>query len=252
VWMFGGGAAYATLVNWGKRNTPSDDWTNQDLELIPGRFMYDFPHWQSCVAVRPGRQALINTPNFSPVENAAMGRGWSNQGLDRNLNQPNYARLIDDPTMQVLQGRTCATDPPSPLRICNSFYLPLSYDAEYIGRNPQFGSVPNYIRENISSNPDVDVEASTLDTLYWVAGGSVPGLLPVMTYYHGMQSPQVVFSGFPLWFFQRTQVQGLTDFVLQEIFGFQRNGATQPAMVSRSTTAANIVRRPATVTPQRR
>jgi hypothetical protein len=35
VWIMGGGAAYATLVDWSRRNTP-DDWTNADLELVPG------------------------------------------------------------------------------------------------------------------------------------------------------------------------------------------------------------------------
>ena len=151
--MFGGAAAYATLVSWGQRNTPVDDWTNANLELIPGRFMYDFPHWQSAVAVRPGaRQALVNIPELAPWENAAMGRDWSGQGLNRDLSQPNYARLMNNPLMQVLRGKTCATDPPSPLRSClNSFYLLSSYDAEYIGRNPQFGSVPNFIRENAST-----------------------------------------------------------------------------------------------------
>jgi hypothetical protein len=255
VWMFGGGAAYATLVNWGRRSTPPDDWTNQDLELIPGRFMYDFAHWQSCVAVRPGRQAFLNTPDLAPggtSPSGNIGRGYTNHGINHNLNQPNYARLVDNPLMQVLRGRTCGTDPPSPLRQCNSFYLAPSFDAEYIGRNPQFGSVPNFIRENTSTNPDVDIEESTLDTLYFVVGGSVPSELPLMTYYHGFQSSQMVFSGFPLWFFQRAQVQELSDFVLQEIFGFSRNGATQPAAVSRSTTTASIVRAPTTMAPLRR
>src|SRR5262249_36223761 len=154
------------------------DWTNQDLELIPGRFMYDFPHWQSAVASRPGaRQVLINTPNFAPWDNATMGRNWSGQGMNRDLSQPNYAGLINDPVMQILKGRTCATDPPSPLRTCNSFYLLPSYDAEYIGRNPTLPSVPNFIRENASTNPDITDEQSTLDTLYNAAGGSVPGVL---------------------------------------------------------------------------
>jgi len=260
VWMFGGAASYATLVAWNKRNTPVDDWTNADLELIPGRFMYDFPHWQSAVASRPGaRQALLNIPDYAPWDNAAMGRNWSGQGMDRTLSQPNYARLINNPLMQFLKGRTCITDPPSPLRSCNSFFLLPSYDAEYIGRNPQFGAVPNFIQENFSTNPDINNEQSTLDTLYNAAGGSVPGVLPVMTYYHGLQSPQMVFCGFPLWFFQRAQVQELSDFVLQEIFGFARGpAATQPARVapaSRPTvsrpTAATITRTPATA-PLRR
>src|SRR5206468_8006658 len=100
VWMFGGGAAYATLVAWGKRNTPGDDWTNQDLELIPGRFMYDFPHWQSSVGIRPARNALINTPDWAPGGWGAtysVGRGWSGQGLDNSLSQPDYNYLVNNP-----------------------------------------------------------------------------------------------------------------------------------------------------------
>src|SRR5262249_52534160 len=122
---------------------------------------------------------------------------------------------------------------------------------------PQYGSVPNYIRENASTNPDVTDEQSTLDTLYLAAGGSVPGpgKLPVMTYYHGFQSPQMVFSGFPLWFFQRAQVVELSDFVLQDTSGCARSGvAPEPARAkpaTRPTAAATITRKPATA-PLRR
>jgi hypothetical protein len=224
LWLSGGGAAYATLVAWGKRNTPVDDWTNQDLELIPGRFMYDFPHWQSCVAVRPGRQAPINTPDFAPWPNATMGRGWSGQGMDGTLTQPNYAKLSADPVMNVLQPKNCTSDPPPPLRFCNSFYLLPSYPAEYIGRNPAFGSIPNFIQEDTDPRPNHEQLESTLDTLYTVAGGSVPGVLPVMTYYHGFHSGPVMFSGFPVWFFQKQQATKLVDFVLQDIWGLSKKG----------------------------
>jgi hypothetical protein len=214
LWLSGGGAAYATLVNWGKRNTPPDDWTNADLELIPGRFMYDAPHWQSAIAVRPGRQGLINTPDFAPWDNAALGRGWSGQGMDHSLTQPNYTKLIADPVMNVLRGRTCATDPPPPLRVCNSFYLVPSYPAEYIGRNPQFGPVPNFIREDADPRPNHEDIQSTLDTLYTAVGGSIPGALPVMTYTMGSSRGRGVL-GFPFWFFQKQQATKLVDFVLQ-------------------------------------
>src|SRR5262249_28135759 len=115
-------------------------------------------------------------------------------------------------------------DPPPPLRACNSFYLPPSYNAEYIGRVPQFGSVPNFVREDTDPRPNHEELQSTLDTLYLATGGSVPGVLPIMTYYHGFESGPVVFSGFPIWHFQRAQCQGLVDFVLQDIWGLPKQG----------------------------
>src|SRR5262249_35284763 len=99
LWLSGGGAAYATLVDWNRRNPPTDDWTNQDGELVAGRFMYDFPHWRSAVGVRPAQQALLNTPDLAPWSNAAIGRGWSAQGFDHSLNQPDYSKLT---SIQVL------------------------------------------------------------------------------------------------------------------------------------------------------
>jgi hypothetical protein len=205
--------------------------------------MFDFPHWQSAVATRRGTQALINSPSFAPWPNAALGRGYTNHGPNRNLPQPNYSLLTGNPNMQVLRGRTCASDPPSPLRICNSFYLLTNYASEFIGRSPPNGAPPNFIREDAELDPDIVREESTLDTLYLATGASTPSPLPVMTYYHGFNTPQMVFSGFPLWYFQRAQVTALVDFVMQEIFGSDpafggqlvRNppAATQPARAGR-------------------
>lgn len=245
VWMFGGGNAYASLQAWQRRNTPADDWTNNDLELIPGRFMYDFPHWQSAVAISRGRLAVLNTTDFSPWPSPALGRGWSGHGLDRNLSQPDYSRLTNDATMGVLRARTCTTDPPSPLRACNSFYLATSYALEYIGRSPTQGSSPpNFIREDADPNPDIIREESTLDTLYLATGNALVNPVPVMTYYHGFQTPQMVFCGFPLWYFQRSQVTKLVDFVMQDIFGYTRSpGATQSTQAARvqgAAPAANV------------
>jgi hypothetical protein len=232
VWVMGGGAAYATLIAWGKRNTPADDWTNLDGELVPGRFMYDFPHWQSVVGVRPGRVALLNTPDFAQWANAATGRGWSGHGMDHTLSQPDYGKLA---AIQILQGRTCATDPPPPQRFCNSFYLLTSYTAEFIGSPSRSSSKPNYIQEDVDPRPNKEQLESTLDTLYLAAGGTLPSPIPpVMTYYHGFESGPVVFSGFPPWYFQRAQCQKLFDFVLQDIWGLTKTtGTTAAAVASR-------------------
>jgi hypothetical protein len=230
LWLSGGGAAYATLIAWGRSNTPGEEWTNLDQELVPGRFMYDFSHWQSAVAVRSARQALVNTPAWSPWPNAAPGRGWSGQGVDRTLSQPDYSKLA---AIQVLSARTCASDPPPPQRFCNSFYLVTSYTAEYIGRVSGFESPPNFVQEDTDPLPDKEHLESTLDTLYTAAGGVMPGPLPVMTYYHGFETGPVVFSGFPIWYFQKAQCQKLVDFVLQDIWGLAKQPTTAAAVASR-------------------
>ncbi|HET9233156.1 MAG TPA: hypothetical protein VFP10_03355 [Candidatus Eisenbacteria bacterium] len=237
LWISGGGSAYATLIAWGSRLTPRNDWTNTDRELVPGRFMYDFPHWQSSVAIAPARQALINTPDWSPPEwrsTYSIGRGWSGHGVDRTLSQPNYGKLVNsgDVAMSILSPRTCASDPPPPQRFCNSFYLVAGYPAEYIGRVAGQSSPPNYIWEDFDSRPNQERLESTLDTLYSAIGGSMPAQLPVMTYYHGLESGSVVFSGFPVWYFQKAQCQKIVDFVLQDIWGL----AKQPASVTTAMT----------------
>jgi hypothetical protein len=241
LWLFGGGAAAATLSPWNKRNTNPDEFTNTpDAELIPGRFMYDFAHWQSAVSVgRVGSYAFLNIPDLFPPwgATAAPGRGWTNQGVDHDLNQPDYTRLSDFANgIPFLEPRTCATDPPSPVRICDSFYLVSTYPAEFMGTLSSAGA--NFIREDADPDPDRYREESTLDTLYFTAGGTAPYGRPVMTYYHGFQTQQVVFCGFPIWFFQRAEVQKLADFVLQDIFGLDRVASPVAAAPARTTPGA--------------
>src|SRR5262245_2644045 len=203
LWLSGGGAAYATLIAWNRRNTPPNVWSNVEGELVAGRLMYDFPHWRSEITVATGRQAYFNTPAQGP----GLGGGWSQQ--------PGYP--IGGAPL-ALNPRTCSTDPPSPLRICNSFYLRPTYQAEVLTQ-------PNVIVEDTDPRPNHEDLRSMLDTLYVVAGGtSTPGS-PIMTYYHGSEGGAVVFSGFPIWFFQRAQCQALVDFVLQDIWGLPKTGS---------------------------
>jgi hypothetical protein len=67
---------------------------------------------------------------------------------------------------------------------------------------------------------------------------------PSMTYYHGSQAHQFVFSGFSLWSYARPDCIQLVDFVLQDLWGlrrqpidrgsiapFMRNGGSSPARI---------------------
>lgn len=219
LWLQGGGAAYATLAAWNRRNTPPDEFTNSDLELVEGRFMYDLAHWRSGIRMKLAQNALLNVPEALGDPTAAPGRGWPGQ--------PPYQKLAT--RALALMGRTCATDPPSPLRVCNSFYLVPYYTAEFLFQ-------PNAILEDIDPRPNHETFVSALDTLYVTAGGTATPRMPVMTYYHGSETTPMVFSGFPIWYFQRQQCADLTDFVLQDIWGLARQpGAGQ--------TSAHVARR---------
>ena len=223
VWLQGGGAAYATLAAWNRRNTPANEFTNVDGELIEGRFMYDFPHWQSGIRILPAREALLNVPATTGDPTAAPGRGWPGQPL--------YQKLATHSL--VLSPRNCVSDPPPPLRTCNSFYALQSYTAEFLFR-------PNAVLEDVDPRPNHETFVSVLDTLYLASGGSAGGPWPVMTYYHGSQSAPMVFSGFPIWYFQRQQCQEVSDFVLQDIWGLSKRPAA--VQLSSRATPAGVTR----------
>ena len=79
----------------------------------------------------------------------------------------------------------------------------------------------NHVAERGPLDPP-GVTSSVLDTLYHTAGGEAGSGWPVMTIYHGSQAPLFVFSGFPVWYFQRQQGIELVDFVLQRVWGMTR------------------------------
>jgi hypothetical protein len=187
LWMMGGGCAMASLRPWITQPTPKNIF---NTELGPGRLMYDQAHWQSEIRVLRSIQAA-RSPR-------AVG-GWAGA--------PDYSALPP-----VLMEKSIATDPPWPLRT-NNFYSS-SYYAEHLFK-------PNQILERGPSDPP-GTTSSVLDTLYETAGGEAGSGWPVMTIYHGTQSPLFVFSGFPVWYFQRQQGIELVDFVLQRMWGMTR------------------------------
>src|SRR5262249_18313781 len=85
---------------------------------------------------------------------------------------------------------------------------------------------PNSILEDVDPSSDVDNEQAVLDTLF---DATAPLILtsshkaPTMTYYHGSQAHQFVFSGFGPWSYARSDCLGLVDFILQDLWGLHRD-----------------------------
>ncbi len=212
LWLCGGGAAYATLVSWNRPGTSPAEYTSQNNELVPGRFMYDLAHWREGIQILPAVGARkFGTTSFGVGANRP-GRHWPPAPLPPTPPAPpNYALLP-----ARLDPKSPATDPAPPLRNPDSFFYRSSYSAEHIHR-------PTFIREDYDDDPEVVDDYSTLDTLYISSGGSALPNSPVMTYYHGRENQPMVFSGFNFWFWRRTQCIELVDWVLQSVWGLPRD-----------------------------
>lgn len=191
LWLMGGGAAYASLRDFSLLGHPNNVFSSTNGELSPGRFMSSHAHWRSEATTYRSAQARRSA--------RAVG-GWPGA--------PDYSALP-----ATLLPKSASTDPLPPLRTAGQFYSSLFY-SEYLTR-------PNTILERVpGSFPDSF--ASALDTLYETVGGQSGTGYPIMTVYHGTEKSQVVFSGFPLWYFRRAQGIELTDFVLQRLWGMTR------------------------------
>ncbi|MCC6651208.1 MAG: hypothetical protein IT348_08690, partial [Candidatus Eisenbacteria bacterium] len=110
--------------------------------------------------------------------------------------------------------------PTRPLSQTTSYFTSDALASEYLTR-------PNSILEDADPDPLVTSEISTLDTLFEFRGGqlatNITGERPAsMTYYHGMEGPPFVFTGFDLWSWTRADCAALVDFVLQDIWGMTR------------------------------
>jgi hypothetical protein len=186
MWLLGGGSAMASLIDFNKLRSADNVFSSELGELGPGRLMYDGAHWKSEIKVLRSFRA-----SRSP---RAVG-GWPGA--------PDYSQLPDP-----LLEKSIDTDPLPPLRSGN-FYL-TAYAAEVLSK-------PNDVHEGIAP-----LATSTLDTLYETLGGEIGSGWPVMTLYHGGENAPFVFSGFPIWYFQRSQTIQLVDFVLQRVWGLER------------------------------
>lgn len=195
-WLMGGGAALCLQKEWEKYGTNSLVFSSADSELVEGRFMYDVPHWQSEILVGLGRQ----------VGRATAG-GYPWPGM------PDYSALPS-----LLSEKTIATEPIAtyaPNRTVLGDYYQTVFTAEVLNK-------ANTIVQDTDPDPNLQYFSPMLDTLYWTTSGAVGTRKPIMTLYHGDENTPFVFSGFPLWYFQRTQSIGVLDFVMQELWGLPR------------------------------
>lgn len=214
VWLAGGGAATAALINFDRglnNNTQPKPATTTfrftDNELIPGRFIYDQAHWRS-----EFKSFKLNGGTIKRY----LGRFETNPGGNPDIH--GYQTLP-----AVMEIKKPATDPFPPNRATTptSVFYRTQLDIEFL-------SGANEILEDLNSGPLEDFQ-STLDTLYKATAST---LQPdtgrdalqsvVMTYYHGLDNTPLIVTGFPFWNYQRKNCKELTDFVLQKLWRFRR------------------------------
>jgi hypothetical protein len=204
-WMMGGGIAYNSLVPWNVLTNDQqrfrDAWKGMVFsaaagELVPGRMIFHTAHWRGEVRTR--------TP-IRATKNARLSTPWPGA--------PDFSTLP-----ATLIERTPATDPLPPLRSTGAFYL-LGYPGEVLSNGD-----PIYEQSGTDGAGKPRL-LPVLDTLYFAAAGDAGLNEPVMTYYRGSESGTVVLSGFPLWYFQRSQGIEVADFVLQRLWGLTRQPA---------------------------
>ena len=197
LWLLGGGAGYASTIEWRAPGNITNTFSSARGELVPGQFMYEYPHWRSEF-----------TYDLLPL--GVVRATLRTNGEERDLSR----------FPMTLDARTPATDPLPPLRTSPGAFYAMLGAAEYLTQ-------PNTILENHNDNSR---RRSPLDTLYNLPNiGSGPGF-PVMTFYHGRENGAVLFSGFDIWSFRRDQCSQLVDAVLQGIWGLSRvSGTPTPA-----------------------
>jgi hypothetical protein len=191
LWVMGGGAGYASTIEYVSNQQPKNVFSFDQGELVPGRFMYNRAGWRSEFTAFATSRARLATPPPVP----------------RWPGAPDYSQLP-----ALLSEKSVATDPVPPQRVASQFYS-TTLAAEYLTQ-------PNSVSGEDPATPGTF--RSVLDTLYVTQGGQAGNGRPIMTLYHPSDQGPVIFSGFPTWFFQRGQCIALTDFVLQRFWGMTR------------------------------
>jgi len=216
LWIAGGGIGTASLRNFAHNDLGGIVFANGE-ELVAGGLLYDQARWR--------QEGRAGTPSITTLE-----RGGDQVRGD--LTAGDWARLP-----KRLDLRSPATDPLPPLRTSLSFYDPRP-SLEWISKPTHVVSDP------IDSTGWV--RRAQLDTLMTASLGSIdPGSRPVMTVASGPNGGRVVYSGFDLWSWRRSQCAELVDGVLGGIWGLTR----QPVTSRRIDAAAS---EPRAIMPARR
>jgi hypothetical protein len=157
----------------------------------------------------------------------------------------NDTRLLPDNKFDPLDP---GYDPTPPFRSQSSF-LSAGNIANLDFMTPASAAAlqQNSIIEDVSPDPDNPQLVSMLDTLMISAlsfsptstfplenedlsqGGRFYHSYPVMTYYHGLDNPPFVMTGFDLWTYTRKDIIKLVDFVFQQVWGLPKEPIVTPA-----------------------
>lgn len=250
VWLVGGGAAYASLRQYDRTTNNVGQTTVFSSaanfgELAPSRIMFDGAHWRSQIAITKSGIRTLRNPNTKKVKWAngtehdttyiVVKDPWTHHDFftGGTLSRPPYELLPEE-----MRWRVAGVDPRPVTRSATasaSLIYPTSFPCEYIREL-------NAILEDVDPDPDFVREAAVLDTLYMASGSvlltnnpqtgqQIPA--PTMTYYHGSEARQFVFSGFGPWYYKRADCMALFDFVLQSLWGMTRQpinrGTVTPA-----------------------
>jgi len=255
VWLVGGGAAYSSLISFKKSKDQGQTtvFTAREGHLGPGRILYDGAHWQSAVGVtravvrtlRNERSVRVLHGGIPEDSTIVVTQPWehANPWTGTILRSPDYTHLPAE--MRLKDPATDLLPPTRQPGQSNAFYRS-SLPCEYILQ-------PNFIVEDTDPDPDVDHEESVLDTLLQSQGvvlltnpdDAGNRRAPTMTYYHGSQANQFVFTGLSVWNYNRDDCLRLVDFVLQDLWGLSRapvdRGGAAAATRSRAMTPPRIV-----------
>ena len=221
VWLLGGDAAFASLTEFNARGAANNDGKYPGTpcvvfsslspanELVPGRLMYGGAHWRSEMVIQTLSLSAttIRKSTFVPKQ-PWTSPGWN---YSRPLTSPDYSRL---PAVMRTKSLARGDSLPPTRTVSSQFYGLTTFEVEYLTQ-------PNEILEDNNPNPFDVLEASALDSLMEVKNFSlVTGFTPAqtMTYYHGVESPEFIFSGFNFWMWTRDDCKQLIVFVLEEIW----------------------------------